>query len=220
VQFSLNHVIIGAFALSGAVATATWNIRDDRIEELSTMVDAYEKSQELKLSETILKIGKASDHLNTQLEVIIDNKKLQELLNQANLGLKEKDNEIAVINREHTKELDDFKVKLEVTTDNLNQKIEFINNLYNTAEEFSIYENRSKKLFGLDVVISVTSLILNEFADMIVNNKSVRMYPGNVIPVNYKEEKCKLLLNQITAYKKVDFTFVCENKSNKLLKRN
>jgi hypothetical protein len=215
VQFSINQVIIGAFALAGAVATATWNVRDDRIEELSSMVDAYEKSQELKLPETISKIGKASDYLNTQLEAIIDNKKLQTSLNQAHKHLKEKDDEIISIKIDNKKKFNVLNIKLEVATENLNQKNEFINNLYNTTEEFSIYENKSKNLFGLDVVMSVTDLMLNDYAEVIVKNKPLRMYPGNVLAVNHNDESCKLLLNQITDYKRVDFTFVCENKSNK-----
>lgn len=214
-QFSLIQVVIGAFALIGATVTATWNIRNDRIEELSSRVDAYENSQKWRLPETISKIEQASDHLSKQLEQVLENKNLKDSLDNAIQQLKVKDDEIASVKIEYEKKLDEADLRLKETTSALEQKLEFINNLYNTAEEFSVYEGKSKNLFGLEAVISVTDLMLNEYATMIIRNESIRMYPGNVATIVHNDERCKLLLKHITDYQKADFTFVCDNQSNK-----
>lgn len=214
-QFSFTQVVIGAFALIGATATATWNIRNDRIEELASRVEAYENSQKWRLPETISKIEKASDHLSKQIEKVLENKKLKDSFDNASQQLKVKDDEIASIKIEYEKKLNEVDLKLKETAGILEQKNEFINSLYNTAEEFSVYKGKSKNLFGLDAVISVTGLMLNDHASMIISNKSVIMYPGNVVTINHNDEHCKLLLKQITDYDKVDFTFVCDNQSNK-----
>ncbi|SCZ27018.1 MULTISPECIES: hypothetical protein [Pseudomonas] len=211
-QFSFTQVTVGGFALVCAVATATWNMRNDRLAELTSIVEGYEKADKWTLPETIKRIDAASAHLDQKLSTIFDYEKLKVELSQARSDLSEKNLEMDRVRAEHDRKVLDLQGQVEVAKSDLKKKSDFLSSLYSDASEFSIAEHASKKISGLDMVVSVTSLYLNDSASVLVNNKLWNMYPGSVVSESFKGKDCKVMMNEITDYKLAHFTYVCEKK--------
>lgn len=221
-QFSFTQCVVGGFVLSCAVGTATWNFRNDRVETLELTVSSYEKAKEWKLPEAISNIEKASAHLDGKLSSILENKRLQDQLFNLKEQLKEKEDEISRIEKEkdgevqriiNEKEVIITKLdkELVVTKKELKKSTEFIHSLYSKAEEFTLKEGESKKLLGMDVVMSVIGVNpYGNWASVVIENRKYSMYVGNVSTVNHENDYCHISLNRISGDNAVDFTFTCE----------
>ncbi|MDX7787033.1 hypothetical protein [Aeromonas caviae] len=210
-QFSFLQCLVGSFLLSGAVATATWNLRNDRVEALELTVSSYEKSKDWKLPDAILKMEKASAHLDSKLSAILDNESLQEQVSALQKQLKDKDDEALITLTKSKKDLEILNSEIKNLKDELKKKKELIESLYTNIDEFTLAEGESKKLFGLDVVLSVISA--NKYtsnASVMIMNKAYNMYVGNVSRFIYDGKECSVSLNKITDSHSVNFTFVCK----------
>lgn len=221
-QLSLIQCVVGGFALSCAVGTATWNLRNDRVETLELTVSSYEKAKEWKLPEAIMHMEKASAHLDSKLSSILDNKRLEEQVLNLNERLKEKNDENLRIIREKDneiqrikKEKDDIVIKLDkdlvTARKELKKANDFISSLYTKVEEFTLKKGESKKLLGMDVVMSVIDVnSYGNWASVVIENRKYSMYVGNVSTISHGSEYCQTSLNRIPDEESVDFTFTCK----------
>lgn len=222
-QFSFTQCVVGGFLLSCAVGTATWNFRNDRVETLELTVSSYEKAKEWRLPEAIINIEKASAHLDSKLSSILENKRLQEQVLNLKEKLKEKNDENLHIVKEKesevqriTKEKDAIITKLDknlvLVQKDLKKANDFINSLYTKAEEFTLKKGESKKLLGMDVVMSVIDINpYGNWASVVIENRRYSMYVGNVSTITHGSDYCQISLNRITGDVSVDFTFTCKN---------
>ncbi|MCF7744591.1 hypothetical protein [Aeromonas veronii] len=211
--FSIKQCLSGGFILACAVAAGTWNLRNDRVATLELTVSSYEKSQKWNLPETINRIEKASTHLDQKIVSILDNEKLKSELSEFKKKLEEKDKELLVINGKHASEISALKTDLKKSKMELERLNSVLAGLYNTVNNFSLDEGGSKKLLGLDLILSVTraSPTLME-ADVVIQNKQNRMLIGNVYTIEHGEELCQLSLDSISSGRSASFTFVCKDK--------
>ncbi|KJY73825.1 hypothetical protein [Vibrio nigripulchritudo] len=199
-SISYTQAAIAAFAIAGATATATWNVRSDRLNELTDQVEAYEKAETWNVPETINNINTATNYLNKQLVIIEKNIELTK--------------EIEALKNTNSKISQD-KLALTASLDAANQKVadkeRFIKSLFSDADDFKLNRNESKKYFGSEVVIALNDASsVWGTAKVTVNNNSHDIKVGSVISLETEGKKCKLVTNEFLDYQTVSFTFLCQ----------
>jgi uncharacterized coiled-coil protein SlyX len=220
--------LVGGFTLAGAVATATWALRADRIEDLESRVAFYEKADTLKLLNMLESLEKSNSRLTEQLSRLTDyvqtkeeNAKLVALVKekeeQANVeSSKRKDRETELLNKISAVEKD----RLRVTTE-LKDKVAYIERLYPTNEKFTLPARTSKSIAGFNIVIGLVA-VNRDRVQLSYNNDKKELWPGNYIEDDIGDNKCRLILdsiewNVIGSGDNATFTFICSpaSQSNK-----
>ena len=74
---SWTQAIVGGFALAGAVATATWTIKQDHIADLESRLQACENANKLGYPELVKALNDSANALRTRLETLQQNETLQ-----------------------------------------------------------------------------------------------------------------------------------------------
>jgi uncharacterized coiled-coil protein SlyX len=186
-ELTWSKVLVGGFALAGAVATATWTVRVDRIEDLESRVAFYEKADTLKLLNMLESLEKSNSRLTEQLSRLTDyvqtkeeNAKLVALVKekeeQANVeSRKRKDRETELLNEISAVEKDRSRV-----TSELKDKVTYIERLYPTNEKFTLSAKTSKSIAGFNIVIGLV-VVNRDRVQLSYNNDKKELWPGNYI---------------------------------------
>jgi hypothetical protein len=210
-SITYTQAAIAAVTITGMTATATWNIRNDRLEELNEKVASYENAEEWNIPKVIKDLEVAANYLNNEMVGVLDNKKITDLLIKSEekreeliVNIEELSNKNAVL----IKNLDNDRAELQKKLDNKN---EFIAKMFSDASEFNLKVNKSKKYFGSSVVIALNdaSSILGN-ASLTVNNRSYDAKVGSVIDITTEVKSCKLVMNEFIQYSEVNFSFLCQ----------
>ncbi len=135
---------MAAFAIIGATATATWNIRNDRIEELTTAVESYKQAESWKVPEVIQKLDKAVTHLNNELGLIDENKSKTKEIN----SLQKEVASLTETIKTQKSQLSDLKLSLL-------EKDKFIKTLFSETNEVVLHKNKSVKFFGSEIIVAL-----------------------------------------------------------------
>ena len=67
IELTWPKIISGAFALTGAVAVAVWQVRADRIDALNEQIAALEQAVDLNLSGTLKDVNEANSQLSERI---------------------------------------------------------------------------------------------------------------------------------------------------------
>ena len=164
-ELTWQTVVGGAFALVGLVGASTWAVRYDRIQDLESRVEFYEKADTLKLLNMLESLEKSNSRLTEQLSKLTDyvqtkeeNAKLVALIKekeqQANVeSTKRNDREAELLRKISTVEKDHSRVASE-----LKDKVTYIERLYPTNEKFTLPARTSKSIAGFDIVIGLVAV--------------------------------------------------------------
>lgn len=199
-SITYTQAVVAAATIIGMTATATWNIRNDRLEELNEKVASYENAEEWNIPKVIKDLEVAANYLSNEIIGVLDNKKIADLLIKS-----EEEREILILNYE---ELSNKNSELQKKLDNRN---EFIAKMFSDASEFNLKVNKSKKYFGSSVVIALNdaSSILGN-ASITVNNRSYDAKVGSIIDITTEVKSCKLVMNEFIKHSEVNFSFLCQ----------
>ena len=191
---------MAAFAIIGTTATATWNIRNDRIEELTTAVESYEQADSWKVPEVIQKIDDSVTHLNKELGLIDENKLQKEKIDSQQKKIVSLTETIKI----QKSQLSDVKLSLL-------EKDKFIKTLFSETQEVVLHKNKSVKFFGSEIVVALNSASnISGYAELTVNNKKHSIEVGSVIPIVSKGNDCKLIFNEFVEYSVINFSLLCK----------
>ncbi|EKF9417879.1 hypothetical protein O1B78_002006 [Vibrio cholerae] len=191
---------MAAFAIIGATATATWNIRNDRIEELTTAVESYKQAESWKVPEVIQKLDKAVTHLNNELGLIDENKSKTKEIN----SLQKEVASLTETIKTQKSQLSDLKLSLL-------EKDKFIKTLFSETKEVVLHKNKSVKFFGSEIIVALNEASnITGYAEITVNNDKHRIEVGSVIPVVSKDNDCKLIFNEFAGYNVINFSLLCK----------
>lgn len=197
---SYPQAAMAAFAIIGATATATWNIRNDRIEELTTVVESYEQADSWQVPEVIKKIDESVGHLNNKLGLIDENKSQQKEIDSLQTEI-----------RSLTETVKTQKNQLSDLKNSLLEKDNFIKTLFSETKEVVLHKNKAVKFFGSDIIVALNDASnISGYAEITVNNNKHRIEVGSVIPVVSKDNDCKLIFNEFVEYSVINFSLLCK----------
>ncbi|KKA46001.1 hypothetical protein [Salinivibrio sp. KP-1] len=199
-SITYTQAAVAAFALAGATATATWNIRNDRLEELNSIVNSYETAESWKVPETIKKLEKSVDYLNSELGLIAENQKYKKEIDELKVQVSELSELVSMKNSQ-----------ISALEGEAAEREHFINGLFSYTEEVVLEKNNSVKLFGAEIVVALNdaSNILGS-ADVTINNSKHRVEVGSIIPVSSANKNCDLIFNEFEGYNSIKFSILCK----------
>jgi len=199
-SITYTQAVVAAFALAGATATATWNIRNDRLEELDSIVSSYETAESWKVPETIEKLDKSVEYLNSELGLIAKNQKYKKEIDELKAQVSEL-SEIVSMKNSQISELES----------EIAEREQFINGLFSDTEEVVLEKNSSVNFFGAEIVVALNdaSNILGN-ADVTINNSKHRVEVGSIIPVSSTNRNCDLIFNEFVEYNSIKLSLLCK----------
>ncbi len=212
-ELTWNKVIGGGFALGTAVAGATWSLRADRIEELSTRIDFYEKSGALSLSDTLASIKSANTVIRNNLESISDYHDLEKEISRLLELLKNKEKSISDLNtdlskakeesirtsKEHNSKIEELSKKHSIEVKDLNriilEKQSIIEDTIPHHEKFTLDKDSSKALFASKIVVGVVEVSRSN-VEVTVNNHIETLRAGEYKSIELDNLICKVILTK------------------------
>ncbi|MGN1574742.1 hypothetical protein ACKEU1_20040 [Yersinia enterocolitica] len=169
------------FLVITTTAATVWYARADYIEQLKSRIDAYEKSSEWELPDTLNKLSTVS----TKLSLTLDEK---ERLNKSEKQLIELNSDNIKINKE-----------LKEKTADLVASAKMVDALVSKEETFSLVIGDSHPLIKNEIFIALKSLMPNK-GYFSFKNQDLVLYIGEYREYEFGNKKCKVLLTKI-AYK-------------------
>ena len=199
-SITYTQAAVAAFALVGATATATWNIRNDRLEELDSIVNSYETAESWKVPETIEKLEKSVEYLNSELGLIAENQKYKKEIDELKVQVSELSETVSMKNSQ-----------ISALEGEVAEREQFVNGLFSDTEEVVLEKNNSVKFFGAEIVVALNdaSNILGN-ADITINNSKHRVEVGSIIPVSSANKNCDLIFNEFVGYSSIKLSILCK----------
>lgn len=186
--------------LIGTTAAGTWNIRSDRIEELDSIVKSYEKAKSWKIPETISKLDKTVEYLNSELGLLAENQKYKTKVDELMVKISELSENISMKNSQ-----------ISALEDQVAEQERFVKEYFSDTEEFVLENNTSIGLFATEVFVALNNT--NEIyghADVTINNDKHRIEVGNIIPIAIKGEICNLVFKEFMGRDSIKLGVLCK----------
>ncbi len=175
--------------LLSTASVVTWEIRKDVIESLKQQIEAYEKSQNWKLPETLEEIRKASKQLTLQLK---DKQELEKLRVQVD--------DLSAKNQSTQIELKETQTKLTEATDTLSK-------LILKAQTVDLTEGETADLIENKETIGIQSVYPSR-AVVTLFNSTKFLNIGDSVTYKFSNKECQVTLTKIHA-KVVTFKHGC-----------
>lgn len=212
-EITWNKAIVGGFALCTAVAGATWNLRGDRIDELASKIDFYEKSGAHSLPDTLKSIGIANSEILANINSLSDyfetkkeNRNLKELIESKDkhisdltAAITKAEEELSFTENRHKENIEAISKKNGSKITELKNKILEMQSAIDTtvprSQEFTLLEGASKELFASRIIVGVVNVNMNSVS-VTMNNEETEMHAGEFKSVVLDDSDCKIILSE------------------------
>ncbi|MFI0472032.1 hypothetical protein ACGLWX_04810 [Halomonas sp. HMF6819] len=191
---------VAAFALVSATAAATWNIRNDRLEELNSIVNSYEAAKSWKVPETIAKLDESVEYLNSELGLIVENQQYKEEIDELMIQISELSETVSMKNSQ-----------ISALEDKVAEQEQFFKEFFSDTEEFVLENNTSIGFFGAEIVVALNDAYETlGYADVTINNSKHRIEVGSIIPVTNANKTCDLIFKEFVGYNSIKLSILCQ----------